>query len=200
MESRPNLLPTIMDNSMLILGGVLVAITATYLVVNTSQRDKLLSSFKGRGRKVSSAGTPPRDVAPEKAPLEPMYRDVLPPSRREALYEVAPTDIPEDKRKYLAPKDLSEADMVRSMLPIDENYLTCTETKFTPLGFSTEEIKALGDFPDYATLSGVPLPQPYKEFDISKALPRPYRPFRWNYHQTMCKSTVGLTVGRMRFC
>jgi hypothetical protein len=58
---------------------------------------------------------------------------------------------------------------------------------FTPCEFSTEEIKALGDFPDYVTLSGVPLPEAYPEFDINKAKPRPYRPFRWNYHQTMCK-------------
>ena len=50
-----------------------------------------------------------------------------------------------------------------------------------------DEIKALGDFPDYEALSGVPLPEPYKEFDIKTALPRPYRPFRWQYHQTMCE-------------
>jgi len=49
------------------------------------------------------------------------------------------------------------------------------------------EIAAYGDFPDYASLSGVPLPSEYKGFDITKALPRPYRPFRWVYHQTMCK-------------
>lgn len=49
-----------------------------------------------------------------------------------------------------------------------------------------EEIKALGDFPDYSKISGVLLPKAYKEFDIEKARPRPYRPFRWAYHQTMC--------------
>ncbi|TKX27327.1 hypothetical protein C1H76_0164 [Elsinoe australis] len=47
------------------------------------------------------------------------------------------------------------------------------------------EIKALGDFPDYAKLSGVPLPTPYATFDIDTAKPRPYRPLRWAYHQTM---------------
>lgn len=55
----------------------------------------------------------------------------------------------------------------------------------TATGFTVEEIKRLGDFPDYATLSGVPLPQPYKDFDIANAQPRPYRPLRWPYHQTM---------------
>lgn len=50
---------------------------------------------------------------------------------------------------------------------------------------SQEEIKSFGDFPDYATLSGVRLPNVYLEFNIEKALPRPHRPFRWAYHQTM---------------
>ncbi|EIW85389.1 hypothetical protein CONPUDRAFT_150201 [Coniophora puteana RWD-64-598 SS2] len=39
--------------------------------------------------------------------------------------------------------------------------------------------------PDYAKLSGVPLPKPLPNFDYTKAKPRPYRPFRWEYHQTM---------------
>lgn len=51
-----------------------------------------------------------------------------------------------------------------------------------------DEIAAYGRFPDYAALSGVPLPTAYPKFDIIKALPRPYRPFRWAYHQTMCMS------------
>lgn len=50
---------------------------------------------------------------------------------------------------------------------------------------SQEEIKSFGDFPDYAMLSGVRLPNVYPEFNIEKALPRPHRPFRWAYHQTM---------------
>lgn len=40
-------------------------------------------------------------------------------------------------------------------------------------------------FPDYFKLSGVPLPEPLEDFDVDKAKPRPYRPFRWPYHQTM---------------
>ena len=57
-------------------------------------------------------------------------------------------------------------------------------------GFTMEEIRALGDFPDYATLSGVPLPEAYPEFDIRTAKPRPFRPVRWAYHQTMCTLKV----------
>lgn len=39
--------------------------------------------------------------------------------------------------------------------------------------------------PNYFKLSGVPPPKPLPHFDIDKAKPRPYRPFRWEYHQTM---------------
>ncbi|KAF2155944.1 hypothetical protein K461DRAFT_284661 [Myriangium duriaei CBS 260.36] len=55
----------------------------------------------------------------------------------------------------------------------------------TPTGFTIAEIRALESFPDYSLLSGVPSPTPYPDFDINKALPRSYRPFRWAYHQTM---------------
>lgn len=39
---------------------------------------------------------------------------------------------------------------------------------------------------DYFKLSGVPPPTPLPDFDVDKAKARPYRPFRWAYHQTMC--------------
>ncbi|KAJ8093305.1 hypothetical protein AAF712_009782 [Marasmius tenuissimus] len=38
---------------------------------------------------------------------------------------------------------------------------------------------------DYFKLTGVPPPTPLPDFDIDKAKARPYRPFRWEYHQTM---------------
>jgi len=38
---------------------------------------------------------------------------------------------------------------------------------------------------DYYALSGVPLPTPLEYFDVDKAKPRPYRPFRWKYVQNM---------------
>lgn len=38
---------------------------------------------------------------------------------------------------------------------------------------------------DYFALSGVPAPKPLYDFDIDKAKARPYRPFRWEYHQHM---------------
>lgn len=42
--------------------------------------------------------------------------------------------------------------------------------------------------PDYFKLSGVPAPKPLPDFDVDKTKPRPYRPFRWTYHQNMCTS------------
>lgn len=61
------------------------------------------------------------------------------------------------------------------------------------INLSRKEIEAYGDFPDYAMLSGVRLPDPYPEFNIETALARPYRPFRWSYHQTMgMLSTVNI--------
>ncbi|KAJ4501823.1 hypothetical protein C8R41DRAFT_17267 [Lentinula lateritia] len=50
--------------------------------------------------------------------------------------------------------------------------------------------KVLGTFRrrqsiDYFKLSGVPPPKPLLDFNVDKAQARPYRPFRWSYHQTM---------------
>lgn len=67
------------------------------------------------------------------------------------------------------------------------------DDQFTPTGFSTQDLRALGRFPDYSVLTGTRDPKPYgDQFDIHKAVFRPFRPFRWNYHQTMgeaCLST-----------
>jgi hypothetical protein len=41
--------------------------------------------------------------------------------------------------------------------------------------------------PNYAKLTGFPEPKPVYDFDIDIAKPRPYRPFRWEYHQNMCE-------------
>jgi hypothetical protein len=88
----------------------------------------------------------------------------------------------------------SALDWQQKVLPMETSYLDTEDSTFLPCGFSVKEIKALGDFPDYATLSGVPLPNPYLEFDVNKALPRPYRPFRWSYHQTMCELSSWLRL------
>ncbi|KAH7926291.1 hypothetical protein BV22DRAFT_1128273 [Leucogyrophana mollusca] len=58
-------------------------------------------------------------------------------------------------------------------------------------GAGTRPLRKAGRFfgrglPDYAQLSGFPAPRPIPSFDIDRAKPRPYRPFRWEYYQTMC--------------
>lgn len=103
-------------------------------------------------------------------------------------------NLPAAQRKKLKGHEIDEELFQKSQIPITADYREVEGNNYLPAGFSVDEIKALGDFPDYAELSGVPLPEPYREFDIDKALPRPYRPFRWKYHQTMCKSRLAFLL------
>ncbi|UNI25003.1 hypothetical protein JDV02_010713 [Purpureocillium takamizusanense] len=72
-----------------------------------------------------------------------------------------------------------------SLVRMDEDYRNADHGSKIFSGFTVGEIEALGNFPDYAKLSGVAEPSPLVGFDIDSAAPRPYRPFRWPYHQTM---------------
>lgn len=98
------------------------------------------------------------------------FKNTYPPSRRDAV--VNSTD--------------SHASEYRSLLSISSGALEKSSRR-TPTGFSDADIEAIGSFPDYALLSGVPHPKPCPAFDIHKAIFRPFRPFRWTYHQTMCE-------------
>lgn len=50
---------------------------------------------------------------------------------------------------------------------------------YTPTQFTPQQIKAIGPFPDYALLSGVPHPEPCNPtWELSKAVFRPFRPFK----------------------
>ena len=173
-----------------IFGGIYV------VLVPQRQRETLahqLSSaipFLPRGRRTSTSKTPPRSVSPEKSvpnngppPVE--YKNIFPPSQRETLSKVAESYASPNKEK-LQGGELNDAEFRKNIMPFEANYRECGPSTYTPMGFSVEEVKALGDFPDYAELSGVPLPTAYKEFKIETAVARPYRPFRWAYHQTMC--------------
>ncbi|KKA19840.1 hypothetical protein T310_6164 [Rasamsonia emersonii CBS 393.64] len=164
-----------------VIGLFLLVTTATCLAVNKSQRDALVRNVRFRGRKSSTARTQPPSISPEKSATgsPSIYSDVLPPPRREALTRI------EGKRPRTAAQEVNEKKIREHILPMTADYRTADGDRYTPTGFSVHEIKELGNFPDYATLSGVPLPNPYYEFDIDKARPRPYRPFRWAYHQTM---------------
>lgn len=59
-------------------------------------------------------------------------------------------------------------------------------------------------YPDYFRLTGVPSPRPLLDFNVDQAKPRPYRPFRWEYHQHMCECVSAYAVCRglvsLRLC
>ncbi|KAH8815240.1 hypothetical protein F5884DRAFT_817639 [Xylogone sp. PMI_703] len=184
----------IQEQWLLVLGSALLLVSIGAVAVTKSGRQTMLNNLHFRRRRTSGARTPPRSISPEKkekgpgngSPASnlqsPDFPNTLPPSRRAALADVrrvAGIALP------VRPEP-TEEDILRDQIPMTRSYELENKTpKYTPTGFSTEEIKALGDFPPYDILSGVPLPQPYTEFDPAKALPRPYRPFRWQYHQTM---------------
>jgi hypothetical protein len=171
-----------------VLLGVAFLASAAYLLIQRGRRNIILERLHIARRRVSGARTPPRSLSPGKNTIisntEPDYADTFPPSRRFTLGDnglVSKSNKQSEKLKE------PEEEWKRNLIPMNMSYLDADESCFVPCGFSIKEVKALGHFPDYATLSGVPLPNPYLDFDIKKAQPRPYRPFRWAYHQTMCE-------------
>jgi hypothetical protein len=187
-------------------GLALVALAAGLCILTvTSTQGKPLVNQIARlrpTRRTSTSKTPPRSISPtskqaaaaaavpqkpSSSPTNPV--DVLPPQRRHVLATLGVSH----------KSEIGEEDVRRKILPMTVDYTTAcqggdNEERYTPTGFSVADLKALGDFPDYAALSGVPLPAPYPGFDIKRALPRPYRPFRWTYHQTMCMYTSSSVV------
>lgn len=169
-----------MATNLSLLLGAAFLFSSVFLLIQRGRRNIIIQRLRSGGRRVSGAKTPPRSLSPEKKATSSSKIDhasTFPPSRRCALVDNAKTD----KVEEVPP------DWQKNILPMATSYLDADDSTYLPCGFSVKEIRALGDFPDYATLSGVPPPNPYPEFDINKALPRPYRPFRWSYHQTMCE-------------
>ncbi|KAI9772675.1 MAG: hypothetical protein M1840_000270 [Geoglossum simile] len=165
---------------------LLLASTVVFLSLSAKQGYIVLRRIPLLRQKNPAASTPPRSVTLEKKDpgnKPPDYRDVFPPSRRASLGAIPSTLLPTQKKLSLSTS--SPQGQPSTAIPLASPIEGCGSPAYTPTAFSIEEIKALGDFPDYAELSGVPLPEPYPEFVIEKALPRPYRPFRWAYHQTM---------------
>ena len=178
-----------MDRNLLLLLGTIFAISsAILLLASKKRREIVLCRLPLRRRLSSSAATPPRSLSPEKKPAsssEPDYSTAYPPSRRFTLASVAPhllADLPHPDGGILS----LTGEKKPLQAPLDVPFEEWDPKAYTPTEFSKREIEMLGDFPDYATLSGVPLPMAYEGFEIEKAKPRPYRPFRWAYHQTMC--------------
>ncbi|KAK4502918.1 hypothetical protein PRZ48_006345 [Zasmidium cellare] len=163
-----------------------------FIAADEKQRTGLLGRLGIGRRRLQGVFTPPRDLSAkaqglppnEKPSTSPTYEDVFPPSRRHILAEL-PNDALKGPGK--SGKQLGQQPPSYSKLTPDKDTPTIDQYKdhVTATGFTVEEIRRLGDFPDYAALSGVPAPEPYEDFDINKAVPRPYRPFRWAYHQTM---------------
>ncbi|KAH8676760.1 hypothetical protein BGZ60DRAFT_372151 [Tricladium varicosporioides] len=173
-------------------GAIFLLSSIAALAVNKHQRGAALNKLHFKHRRTSGASTPPRSLSPEKSATKvtsvtstPDYTNTFPPSRRSILPELAKESSPLSK-KILLSGTFDDDFPAKDVLPIDRCYETENQsTKYTPTGFTTEEVKALGDFPAYDVLSGVPLPAAYENFDPEKAIARPYRPFRWAYHQTM---------------
>ncbi|KAF9691617.1 hypothetical protein EKO04_010374 [Ascochyta lentis] len=162
-----------MDKALLLLGVVFMISSITIFALQKKERDVVFARFNLKRRRNSGSRTPLWLFSPGRHRAHgvpaPDYSTTFPPSRRHVLGES---------------KDTLQG-YNECLIPLETSYHNAADDLRTPCNFSVAEIKALGDFPDYAALSGVPLPKPYHEFDIQKALPRPYRPFRWAYHQTM---------------
>ncbi|PLB45916.1 hypothetical protein P170DRAFT_256172 [Aspergillus steynii IBT 23096] len=164
------------------LGFIVLGLTGLCIAVDRIQGKPFWHRINLHRRRRSSSGTPPRTLSSDSkssanTTSQSSHEDVLPPQRRHVLANM--------KMDGVSYKEVNEKEVREQLLPMTMDYRACEDEKYTPAGFSVSEIKALGEFPDYAELSGVPLPQPYPEFNIDRALPRPYRPFRWAYHQTM---------------
>lgn len=183
------------DNHILLIGIIVCLCLFSFLSLNQKQRHEVLIRLRLRRRRSSSTGTPPRSLSPTESrkikdlpsnslPEKNEYISSFPESRRNVLEDLA-AGLSSSERLKLGDLSFDETTFTQNLLSWEEDYRKADKSKYSFVGFSVQEIKALGDFPDYAALSGVPLPDAYKEFDIDKAKPRPYRPFRWAYHQTM---------------
>ena len=187
------------SNPRLALAAVgLLFITITLYVMNDHPEWKSAKAIKARlhGMFRSRPGRLPLSEFCEEeknvlkgSPPAADYKDVLPPSTRDTLALVAQS-LPEVQKSRLSGRESNQAEIKNNLMSFTADYKECGPSTYTPMGIALEEVEALGDFPDYASLSGVPLPEAYKDFDITKAIARPYRPFRWAYHQTMCRCFI----------
>ena len=182
-----------------LLGLAFALCSAIALILNPKRRNLLLGRLVPRRRSESGESSDFTSSKPTTAHTDTAsdYKDVFPPSRREVLRDIYDR-LPAKLKGRRTPEQLVYAHgaevlhekrpaRVEAYAPIEKPAGELPGELLTPTGFSVDEIRKLGDFPDYAALSDVPPPQEYKGFDINRALARPYRPFRWAYHQTMCQ-------------
>lgn len=179
--------------------GVILSLL-TFLTLNKSQKDVVLRRLGLARRNASRPSTPLLEKQPVPKPLSSSTIDLystLPPSQRGQLSIIAENMSP-DQKEALGNLSFDMDTFAHSLLGFEEDYRTADDSKYCFSGFSVRELKALGDFPDYSVISEVPMPQPYLEFDIDRAKPRPYRPFRWAYHQTMCEYLLVTSIIKLR--
>lgn len=138
-----------------------------------------------RFAKGKSAITPTTKKNSSKTPNE-KYPWLLqfPPSRRHTLADLK-------LKNSTAPYTTPSPDVLsRLAIPSTSTPDWDKDNQWTPTGFSTQDLRAMGRFPDYSVITGTRYPKPYGDhFDIKKAVFRPFRPFRWSYHQTMGKTS-----------
>ncbi|KAH8162023.1 hypothetical protein CIB48_g6227 [Xylaria polymorpha] len=144
----------------------------TFLALKSSRKHINPSRFRF-ARGLNHPANPALEKDPRSKPLASYASDLVtsfPPSLRDHLKELVPTLSLAQQKK---PSNLTFTQEIfeRSLLRLDEDYNDADDSKYVYSGFSIREIKVLGDFPDYSTLSDVPMPNPYLDFDIDKAKP-----------------------------
>lgn len=117
--------------------------------------------------------------------IETQYLENFPPSRLHTL-DLLPSNSSSFSDRKSAAQTLTPSALQQNALSTTKTPTEHDEHLYTATGFRLGDIEAVGRFPDYNALSGVPHPKPWPQFDIATASFRPYRPFRWGYHQTMC--------------
>lgn len=177
----------------------------SYLVQTKSQKKAIRQNLVAwlpnvtRGRRTSTSKTPPRSLTPEKkvpnnVPPPSPYRDIFPPSTRGnlPLWTKSWKSLAAGLKSTNGEAEINQVVSAGNVIDFEQDYREASPSTYTPMGISIGEVRALGDFPEYSKLSGVPLPKAYAEFKLETAIPRPYRPFRWAYHQTMCRLLLHL--------
>ncbi|KAB8205874.1 hypothetical protein BDV34DRAFT_235030 [Aspergillus parasiticus] len=161
---------------------VLLSALAFVAYVCFMNRKRLLAMFSRLGN--PSARVRQTSLNAEKkilsSPEQELYKSVVPPSRRQTASPLLDTGAA--SLEETAP---STTEILQKHIPLDSNIKDLHGIFYSPTGFSNDDVICLGRFPDYATLSGVRLPEPQPDFNIHTAIARPYRPIRWPYNQTM---------------
>src|ERR1700761_8729276 len=141
--------------------GLAVSITfITYFSLSQRQKDIVFERLSLRGRRSSNADTPPRSLSPEKDPSNSQpnaseYVNTFPPLTRENIPEAA-AELPEDRRMVLESSTFDEKNWTKSILGWEEDFRIADPERYIYTGYKIKEIRAMGNFPNYSALSGIP--------------------------------------------